>query len=223
MGYSIVEYDPRYKSCIVTIALDDKEQLFGGGYLSLTSIATDKRGAVEKHLDQASTKLIESACDNPLVYKKLLLEGKTFAGFVFYTKYREESLESVQKEYKKELLNISESIRAKMPDSIDETELLKGLPHLKKTDAECIDYVLLDKMAVAKNFRGKKYGEKLLLAVIEDAKKRWPHIARIELGVLNENKAAIGLYEKVGFIKSKEQTANYTMLGAVRYEKSLTK
>jgi len=51
---------------------------------------------------------------------------------------------------------------------------------------------------VTPRVRGKQVGMALLQATIEHA-KRWPHVEKINLTVVDTNEPAIRLYEKVGF------------------------
>ena len=54
-------------------------------------------------------------------------------------------------------------------------------------------------MSVSQEFRGRGVGKALLLALIEWCKRENNPIEKIELGVLSENEAGIGLYESLGF------------------------
>ncbi len=53
-------------------------------------------------------------------------------------------------------------------------------------------------MAVAKAFRGRGIGRRLMEAVIEKARRRG--LEKIELSVYSTNQAAVALYESAGFV-----------------------
>lgn len=55
--------------------------------------------------------------------------------------------------------------------------------------------VMIDLLLVDRDYRGKGYGKLLLRALID----KYPHTT-ISLSVASENKNAIGLYEKMGFV-----------------------
>ena len=68
-------------------------------------------------------------------------------------------------------------------------------------------------MAVSDLYKGKGVGTKLLEVAIDMA-QNWVAVKRIELEVYTDNKSAIGLYQKHGFIK--EGTAkNYAFRNGV--------
>lgn len=215
----VVEYEPQHKSPLIMIALENKKLLFGGRYLTLKQLDKQQKEALEQRLDDNSRGMIEYRCSDPLMHKKLLLEDGEIAGYIFYQKSREESLESMEKEYQKQLLSFPS--RDRMPQRLDTVTILEGMPNLKKTDAECLDYILIDTVVVAEKFRRKGYGALLIRTALEDAQTKWPLIASARLAVTKENFKAMHLYEKLGFAPSEVQNDLHTMLGKIGYEKIL--
>jgi putative acetyltransferase len=55
-------------------------------------------------------------------------------------------------------------------------------------------------MMVDQNFHSRGVGTKLLEAIL-DLSDNWLALVRLELDVLSDNEPAIGLYEKMGFVK----------------------
>ena len=65
------------------------------------------------------------------------------------------------------------------------------------------DYIEISEVSIFKEYRGKGYGTALMKAVIEYIKKSYPGYPCI-VRCVPDNKAAVGLYKKSGFVVDKE-------------------
>jgi RimJ/RimL family protein N-acetyltransferase len=80
---------------------------------------------------------------------------------------------------------------------VESNSKILGLAHIdKKADAE--SHVGILAIGLSKETRGKGIGTKLLESIIPEAKKNLK-IEIIELEGFSQNKAALGLYKKMGF------------------------
>jgi ribosomal protein S18 acetylase RimI-like enzyme len=218
--YTFVEYDPSYKQRMIELAFQEKEKLFIG-YSVTSRLPEFMKKAHIQQMDQENQKLMESNCDNPIVRKLLVLDNDRLAGYVIYMKMREASLESIEKAYQKNLETMPESTRSQIPP-FNPSAYQGTMPDLKKTDAECQEFIKIDAIVVSTDMRRKGYGEALLRATLDDSKKRWPAVTTIELTVNKDNPAAIALYEKLGFTRPATPSIMMNnMMGSVTYEKSL--
>jgi len=78
---------------------------------------------------------------------------------------------------------------------------VKGRAWIKKNTSDCLGHIGDLGIHLGKDIRGKGVGDKLLKAIIKEAKKVLK-IKIITLDVSAENNAAINLYEKNGFVKN---------------------
>jgi len=78
---------------------------------------------------------------------------------------------------------------------------VKGRAWIKKNTSDCLGHIGDLSIHLEKEDRGKGLGDKLLKAIIKEA-KRVLKIKIITLEVSAENKPAISLYEKNGFIRN---------------------
>ena len=76
-----------------------------------------------------------------------------------------------------------------------------GYTYLKPIKINDLNGYLIDGIYVIEKYRGKKIGTKLLKEAIEISKKN--NAKFIDINVLNENKEAKKLYEKLGFFEFK--------------------
>lgn len=200
----IVDYNPSYKDVITEIAFQDAYNFFCGS-------AFVKKGLVPADcFEKQNRNVMESILnDKTKVIKVLLHSGKAVA-FVGVQKDRELSIESMKRQ-----------LPAEMLATFNEDKVMAALPHLKKTDAECLEHIKIETLAVSKDFRRKGYAKMLLKEAIEAAKKLWPDIKQIQLDVNSDNESARKLYESEGFIVTNPQPMHYIMLEVVQYEKAL--
>ena len=63
-------------------------------------------------------------------------------------------------------------------------------------------YVWLDRFMIDRDFQGKGIGKRALFLIIEKLKKLYPNRKKILLSVVPENKNAVKLYEKAGFVRT---------------------
>lgn len=202
----IVSYDSSYKDRILEISFEDKEKFFIGYDINLPEAV---KNDMLKMFDAENRKMMVARCDDDKCYKKVLLVDGTVVAFVMYFKTQEQSLESVKRLLKEQ----------GQPDC-DEEKLLVYCPHLKKTDAECEQFVLFESIAVAKDFRRKGYARTLVRHVIKDCCALSPKVSKIKLNVNATNNAARSLYKSEGFVESESQGLAF-MPGIVCCEKSL--
>jgi len=197
---TIADYKPEYKDAIMEIGFQDPELFCPGRELVPV--------AMRSMIDAETKKEFAANCDNPLACKKVLLDanGSVIAFVVFYRTH-DSSLET---------------FRRKNPEAtFTDEQLLTANPTLKRTDAECENYILLEGIAVSQEHRGKGYGHMLIKVALEESKLKWPEVDVIHLHVNANNSVARGLYASTGFVVSKEQPQLMVMIKAVQYEKSL--
>ncbi len=201
-------YDSSYKEDVFEIMFQDKRDLFlnEGGYGGIIP---------EWLMDIMNKKEVEPKFENDLVHTKVLLDEKRPAAVVMYYRTRAQSLESLKRVYDKR----GRLIQWLFP--FNEEKIRTYMPDLKETDAECSYYVLLEILAVSRDFRRKGYGSACIKQVIEGAKSQWPDIKTIKLNVNTTNDAARRLYESEGFVKNEQQSATATMMNYVEYERTL--
>lgn len=100
-------------------------------------------------------------------------------------------------------------------------QLAQAMPQLKKTDAECKEYALIECLAVSKNWRAKGFGKMLLKHALEKIKELWPELDEVRLTVNESNTVARKLYETHGFSLNPNQLPHLTIMKVVEYQKSL--
>jgi len=199
---TIVDYDASHKDAIMELSFQDPE-LFFPGYKMIPK-------AMRSFIDDANKKEMLAACDEPLKYKKMLLDDAgNVLGFVVFFKSREPSLESVKRMLEKQMGNIP----------FTDEQLLAQKPDLKLTDAECAEFIILESLIVTRDVRGKGYGRMLFKCAIDEAQQKWPELTVIKLNVSESNTVACKLYESEGFVVSEDQPLK--MMGVVQYEKQL--
>lgn len=189
-GVTISDYDPSHKDSIIEISFHDPK-LFFCMYMP--------------EAESVNKQEMLAACDDPLKYKKILLDNNKVVGFAIYFKTQEQSLDSI----KRALGNLP----------CNEEQLFAAMPNLKRTDAECEKFIFLESLAISKDYRGKGHGRMIIKDIFEDCKKKWPEIHRIILNVNANNAVARKLYESEGFIVSKNQPMSF--MGIIQYEKKL--
>ena len=105
--------------------------------------------------------------------------------------------------------SFNEYDRLNMDTLIDLYSLFKDGIHMFTYNNETIGYSVffiekgagyIESIAVNNNYRGKGFGKQALLFIIEQLKGKGIKI--INLHVRTDNKEAISLYEKIGFIKN---------------------
>jgi RimJ/RimL family protein N-acetyltransferase len=74
-----------------------------------------------------------------------------------------------------------------------------GMLDLWAGDRRGTEHVARFGMSVAKRWRGKGLGRRLLEHTLRDA-KQWPDLCRVELEVVHWNEPAIRLYKAMGFV-----------------------
>jgi ribosomal protein S18 acetylase RimI-like enzyme len=196
---SIQDYQGSHKANILEIAFQSPNLFFSGYEM----IPAENRAVV----DEINHQEMDASCDEPLKYKKVLLEDGEVAGFVIYFKAKEQSVESIKR------------ILAEKNIQLTTEQILAQNPSLKLTDAECVDYVLLESLAVSVSSRGKGYGRKLVGVAVTECKNRWPQVNVIKLHVNENNTVARNLYESEGFVLSEFQP--FKVMKVVQYEKSV--
>lgn len=206
----IVAYDPSHKQPLMEMAMQDPYKLFLGGETVGQGTMTEENFLIE------NKKAMESLFDNPAAIKRVLTFDNKVAGFVEVSKLKELSLESVIKTV------IAQEIQGiKHIDEGAAAAVAAALPHLKKTDAECIEYGLISSLMVAKEFRNKGFGRKVLKDALLEIKRQWPLLSQARLNVNANNPVAIKLYESEGYIKSEIQPAHLASLKAFEYQKAI--
>ena len=196
----IIEYNSSHKDAIMEISFQDPLQFFCGSHVV-------KAGLMPAELfESENRKGMETILNDSLRIKKVLIDSGKVIGFIEFFKSREMSLESLKRQMESQGL------------PFDETQILAELPHLKKTDAECDQLVVIECLAIDKNYRGKGYSRTLVRDVESTMMQLWPIIKIIQLNVNEQNQIARKLYESEGFEVSSNQLA---ALKVVQYAKKL--
>lgn len=201
---SIVPYELCHKDAVVEIAFEDALKLFGG------SVAVNAGLMTEEDFNAENKKGMQAILADPLRVTKVLLVENAVAGFIEFCKMRETSIESMLK------IMVAQGL-----PTCDPEQIAAVMPHIKKTDAECKEYALIECLAVSKKCRGKGYGKALLLDAQDAIKKRWPAIDQVRLAVNESNPVARKLYETQGFIPNPGQLPHLSMMKMVEYQKSI--
>lgn len=139
-----------------------------------------------------------------------------------YEALKQELCESFEHplKYKKVLIDKTNNVLGFAVYFKTNEELMRTNPGLKRTNAECQEYVLLESIAINKEHRKKGYGKMLLHTVLEAYKKEWPTLTTIKLNVDKDNTVARSFYESEGFIMCDSQPL-YATMQVVQYEKTL--
>ena len=185
------------------IAFQDAYNFFAG------SIAVTKGVMTAEQFELANRKLMEAILEDQLRIKKVLIDSGRVIGFIEFYKSREQSLESLKRVFESQGL------------TWDENQILKTMPHLKRTDAECEPFAKIGSLAVSKNYRGKGHGRALVRSSIDSIKHLCSTITQVQLDVNANNKAARKLYESEGFIESSVQPPRLVLMDAIQYEKEI--
>ncbi len=200
----IVEYNSEHKQAVMEIAFQDPYKLFGGA-------SAVERGLMSRELFESENKKgMEAMLQDPLCIKKVFLVSGRVAGFIKFYKMRTASLESLKK------------MAEKQGVPFDENLMMRIMPSLKKTDAECVEYAKIMSIAVSQEHRGKGYGTLLLADALAGIKQRWPQLTRVELDVNQNNTTARHLYESQGFTRMLLPALHIASMGMETYEKDLT-
>lgn len=200
---NIVNYEEKHKEAVLAIAFQDPYKFFCG------SEAVTRGAMTAEHFLSENRNGMQAALASPLrITKVLLVDGKV-AGFAAYYKSQELSLESMKAAAESRGL------------PLDENQILAVMPTIKRTDAECEKFALLESLAICQEQRGKGYGRMLLKHALAEIKASWPEVAIVKLDVNASNDVAKKLYESEGFVVSAIQPRHFANMKCVQYEKSL--
>lgn len=200
---NIINYDASHKDAVMEICFQDPYKFCCGSDAVTRGFMSDEFFMAENR------KGMETLLNNPLQIKKVLINDGKVIGFAEFYKSRELNLESLK-----------EMIEAQgLP--FDEEQFMAAMPHLKRTNAECEEFALIECMAVSRQFRGKGYGRALMRFALHEIKTVWPALKQVRLDVNATNEAARKLYESEGFGVSSVQPAHLVAMNAIQYEKSL--
>ena len=197
----IVDYEQSHKDSVMEICFQDPLQFFGGSQL-----VSKGMWPMEQFIEE-NRKGMEAILADPLKVKKVMIESGKVAGFVELFKTKEQSLEELKRQ-----MNLT-------PEQ--EVQVAAALAHLKKTDAECETFALIECLAVSRDFRRRGYARALLSDSIACIKQKWPMVKRVELNVNIANENARKLYESEGFTLSVIQPPHLVMMEDVQYEKAV--
>jgi len=197
----IVDYEQPHKDFVMEICFQDPLQFFGGSQL-----VSNGAWSMEQFIE-TNRQTMEQIFADSLRVKRVMVESGRVVGFLEFFKTQEQSLESVKRQ-----MNLS-------PEQ--EAQIVAMMPNLKKTDAECETFVLLECLVVSRDFRRRGYARSLLNDSIECIKQKWPMVKHVQLNVNVANENARKLYESEGFTLSPNQPPHLVMMGDVQYEKAL--
>lgn len=200
----IVPYDSSNKETVINIAFEDLLKFASGSQVVTLGFMT------EQQFSDENRKAMDGILSNPNCVTYVLLVEDTIVGFIEFNKMREPSIESMLK-----------MMAAQGLPLCTEEQLAEAMPQLKKTDAECKDYALIECLAVSREWRGKGFGKLLLKDALEKIKERWPFLDEVRLTVNESNTVARTLYETLGFTPNPNQLPYLTMMKIVEYQKEL--
>ncbi len=201
---TILNYNNSHKDAVLKLAFEDVLKFFCGSEVVTRGIMT------EEEFTQENKKGMEAILNNPHSVTRVLLNENKLVGFVEFNKTREQSIEAILK-----------MITAQGLPTCTEEQLAATIPQLKKTDAECKDYALIECLAISRDCRGKGFGKMLLKDALDKIKKSWPSLDQVRLTVNESNTVARKLYESHGFIPNPNQLPHLTMMKIIEYQKSL--
>ena len=199
----IRSYGVADKDAVMEICFQDPLQFFSGSHVVKLGVMT------EEHFMSEGRKEMEAILNETLKVKKVLIDSGKVVGFIEFFKTKEMSLESLKRKMESKGL------------PFDEKQVSTVMPHLKKTDAECEEFIEIESIVVGKNSRGKGYGRALLKDAEDTIKQLWPTIKIIQLNVNEQNPVARKLYESEEFAVSSNQPAHLVMMKVVEYTKEL--
>lgn len=200
----IVPYKRLYKKDVLRIALEETLDFMYGAKAIAQGIITEQQ--LYEKIEEGMGILL---CDSDK-FSYVLLVGDKVAGFIGFYKEREKSVELVMK------LNSAKGIPAYTPE-----QLAVIAPQLKKTDAECKDYALIECFAISRDFRDTECGKLLLEDALEKIKKSFPSLDEVRLLEKDSNIVAQNLYKSMGFAPSIDQLPPLTMMHIIEYKKTL--
>lgn len=200
----IVPYNASHKDAVLKIAFEDAFKFFCGSEVITRGFMTE-----EQFIEENKKEMEKILNDSHSIFLVIIVDEKV-VGFVEFKKMREQSIESIIK-----------MMTAQGLPSCSEEELMLIMPQLKKTDAECKEYALIECLAVTKAFRGKGFGKALLIDAIQKIKQLWPTLDQVRLTVNESNTVARKLYESLGFLRNSDQLPMLTMMAIAEYQKSL--
>lgn len=187
------------------IAFQDPSLFFCGSQIV-------RSGMVSAQLfEQSNRKEMEETLDDPLRYTKVLIDPRhnTVIGFVIFYRSREKSLEEVYEGLEQKGIVLSDEY------------IKRCFPGIKKTEAECQYFGVIEAIAVSQEYRGKGFGKVLLQRAQEEMALRWPTLTRIILHVNGDNEVARMLYMTQGFTVSAHQPPHWAMVNVMEYSKEI--
>jgi ribosomal protein S18 acetylase RimI-like enzyme len=200
---TINNYDISHKDAVMEIVFQDPYNFFCG-----SDAVT--RGFMQHEFFMAENKKgMEAVFADSFKIKKVLIKDGHVIGFIDFCKSREMSLESL-----KLMLEANGT-----PCNEDQLSLI--MPTLKRTDAECREFILIECLAVSQKYRGNGFGRTLMRSAIQEIKTAWPELKQVCLNVNATNKVARKLYESEGFVVCPTQPSHLVMMNVIQYEKSL--
>lgn len=200
----IIDYTPSHKDGVMEIVFQEPLRFFAGS-------SVVKRGFMPAEVFAfENSKEMENVFNDKLRIKKVLVDGQKVIGFIEFFKTKEMSLESLKTQCQAQGL------------PFDEKQVLAMMPYLKKTDAECAEFVKIECLAVSTTCRRKGFGRKLMQHALDTIQQLWPTIKKVQLDVNADNDSARKLYETEGFIASEIQPAYAALMDTVQYEKVLS-
>src|ERR1700733_1520134 len=178
---NIINYDESHKDAVMELVFQDPYKFFCG------SDAVTRGFMPEELFISENRKGMETVLNNPLQIKKVLINGGKVIGFAEFCKSRELNLESLKPMIEAQGL------------PFDENQFMAAMPYLKRTNAECEEFALIECMAVSREFRGKGHGKALIKLALHEIKTLWPALKQVRLNVNATNEVARKLYESEGF------------------------
>lgn len=242
----IVDYKPKYKKAVTRIVFQDPNKMFAdsaflnriGFLLSGYGLAVGLVGRQVSNnigrkaiygvatgyalasgyvlLDNAfdfsnrKKKELEKLLNDSQKKKSVLLGDKgNVIGIIGTFISREQSIEALRRRCEE----------AGKPMTLTDEQCKQFLPAFKTTEAECKKVLMIEWVAVSRDYRGKGYGTLLINDSIDSAKKE--SVSYADLNVANSNKGAKKLYEKLGFVLMDPQSAIFKIMGVSQFRKPL--
>lgn len=200
----IIPYDIAHKDAVLAIAFEDVLKFFCGSDVVTKGLLT------EEQFIEANKNEMDKILSNPKSIIQVLIADDKVVGFVEFIKSREHSIEGMIKMMAEQGL-----------PACSEEVLVAANPNMKKKDAECINYALIECLAVSKDFRSKGFGKALLKNALATIKQLWPSLEQVRLTVNESNSVARKLYESLRFESNPDQLKHLILMKIVEYHKSL--